>query len=572
MVQTTCRQCNQAFEVTNADLVFYEKVSPVFKGKKELIPSPTLCSECRNKRRMAWRNDRKFYNRKCDATGEEIFSMYKPNTPFPVYQPKSWYSDNWDPMKYGLEIDWTRPFWEQYYELQSTVPRLGIDIVNCENCEYCNYCGDNKNCYLDIAGEGNEDCYYNLFVKHSKNCVDNTFVYNSTLAYESIQCYESYNVGWSMFLDNCADCFFCFDLKGCKNCLFSHNLRNQEYRIFNKPVSKEEYEKILHQLKTGSHATIREWKQKWLEYREKNAVCRNMVNLNTENCFGDGIKNSKNCFAVYNVSGCEDSKYLNDVLDATDCQDLNYSLYKPELAYELISTLSMKYSAFNMASHYCHNVFYCDLCNNSSNLFACIGLNHKQYCIFNKQYTKEEYEELVPRIIESMKNEGGRAMYPSAASGTWGEFFDPKLSPFGYNETVAQEYYPLSREEALQKGFNWSDYVSPPPKVDKIIKANQLPDSIDQIPDDILNWAIECEVSGKPYKIIKQELQFYRDHRLPIPRRHPDQRHLDRMKLRNPRKLFQRKCDQCQKEIQTTYAPERPERVYCEECYLKEVY
>jgi len=62
-----------------------------------------------------------------------------------------------------------------------------------------------------------------------------------------------------------------------------------------------------------------------------------------------------------------------------------------------------------------------------------------------------------------------------------------------------------------------------------------------------LNWAIECEITKKPFKIIREELEFYRKHNLPIPRRHPDQRHLDRMKLRNPRKLFMRKCDKCKK-------------------------
>jgi CxxC-x17-CxxC domain-containing protein len=79
-------------------------------------------------------------------------------------------------------------------------------------------------------------------------------------------------------------------------------------------------------------------------------------------------------------------------------------------------------------------------------------------------------------------------------------------------------------------------------------------------------------MTKKPFRIIPQELDFYRKHNLPIPRRHPNQRHLDRMSLRNPRKLYTRKCDKCGKEIQTTYAPERTEIVYCEECYNKEVY
>ncbi|MDP2395561.1 MAG: hypothetical protein Q8S84_00330 [bacterium] len=124
----------------------------------------------------------------------------------------------------------------------------------------------------------------------------------------------------------------------------------------------------------------------------------------------------------------------------------------------------------------------------------------------------------------------------------------------------------------MRKTFNWSTYESPFPKVEKVIKANMLPENITEIPDDILNWAIECEVTKKPFRIIKQELDFYRKHNLPIPRRHPDQRHMDRMSLRNPRKLFDRKCDKCGVDIQTTYSPDRLEKVYCERCYDNEIY
>ena len=83
---------------------------------------------------------------------------------------------------------------------------------------------------------------------------------------------------------------------------------------------------------------------------------------------------------------------------------------------------------------------------------------------------------------------------------------------------------------------------------------------------------IICEVSGKPFRLIKPELEFYRKHNIPLPRRHPDVRHAERMKLRNPRKLWDRKCAKCGIDIKTTYAPEKPETVYCEECYNKEIY
>ena len=156
-------------------------------------------------------------------------------------------------------------------------------------------------------------------------------------------------------------------------------------------------------------------------------------------------------------------------------------------------------------------------------------------------------------------------------NGEWGEFFPSSISPFGYNETLTNEYYPLTREEALKQGFKWSEYESPFPRVDKVIPGSKIPERITEIPDDILNWAIECEITKKPFRIIPQELEFYRKHSLPVPRRHPEQRHLDRMSMRNPRKLWERKCDKCKKDIISTFESKRPEKVYCEECYNREV-
>lgn len=141
---------------------------------------------------------------------------------------------------------------------------------------------------------------------------------------------------------------------------------------------------------------------------------------------------------------------------------------------------------------------------------------------------------MVAKIIKKMQQDG-----------EWGEYFPSSMSPFGYNETVAAEYFPLDKISATQQGFNWSDYSVPFPKVEKTIPASQLPDDIVNIPNDILNWAITCELTKKPFLILPQELEFYRKHNLPIPKVHPDQRHLDRINMRNPRKLFERDCDKC---------------------------
>jgi hypothetical protein len=313
-----CKQCRSLFEVTDSDRAIIESASPVLNGQKVLIPAPTFCPPCRNQRRMAWRNDRTFYHRKCDLTGKQFISMYPADTKFPVYKQDAWHGDGWNPMDYGRDYDFNRPFFEQWAELRDAVPHWGVAIANCENSDYCNYCTDEKNCYLDIAAEGNEDCYYNLFCKNSKNVVDSTFVYSSELVYESLNCYDSYNLKWCIYADNCNDCSFCFDMKGCSDCLFSFGLRNKQYCILNVQYSKEEYEQKLSELNMGSYEVVEDCKQKWLKMMKENAIHRDMWNLNCENSTGHNLKNCKNVAFSFNATNCEDGSYLYDVLDAND--------------------------------------------------------------------------------------------------------------------------------------------------------------------------------------------------------------------------------------------------------------
>jgi len=207
---------------------------------------------------------------------------------------------------------------------------------------------------------------------------------------------------------------------------------------------------------------------------------------------------------------------------------------------------------------YDDSVFYSIECFNSKNLFGCAGLKNKQYCIFNKQYSKEEYEKLAGRIIEHMQK-----------TGEWDEYLRPEVCTMKYNETIANEYFPLDRSTAIEQGWEWWD--KPEISLYKGPHA-EVPENIKDISDDICNKILKSEKSGKLYKIIPQELRFYMENGLPVPLKSPDERHLERLARRNPYKLWSRNCAKCGTEIQTTYAPDRPEKVYCEKCYLKEIY
>ena len=186
-----------------------------------------------------------------------------------------------------------------------------------------------------------------------------------------------------------------------------------------------------------------------------------------------------------------------------------------------------------------------------------MGLKKHTYCILNKQYTKEEYEALMPKIIEHMKS-----------TNEWGRWYDVERSPHGYNETIANEYFPLTKEQALERGYRWKDKD---PKEYRPSSA-VIPDNISDVPDTIINEVLACADCGKNYKLIEQELRFYRTHRLPVPRRCPDCRYHTLIERRPPPRLWDRSCAKCGKQTLSSYAPDRSETVYCEECYLQEVY
>ncbi len=554
----TCRQCRASFSITDRDMGFYVKVSPVIAGKKEIIPPPTLCPECRQQRRLAFRNERSLYHRKCDITDADIISIHAPTKTYPVCDQDVWWTDRIDPLAVGRDFDFTRPFFPQFSELLRHVPQCALIAFSNENSKYCNHTGYNKNCYLCFDAGWCEDSFHITRSYKNISCMDLYSTLECERSYELVDCVRCTDCAFCQSTEGCNSCRFCVACRDCHDCMMCVNLVNQSYCIENKKYSKEEYQKKVSELSAKPFHMIQS------EFRAfvRGSIHRSSNNLSCENVSGDYLKECSNTYDSYDSHQCRDSRFgINSVLQ-TDSYDDHFSGNNGSLCIETIGCERPTGNRFCFACWQGNtDILYSYFCHTCHDCLGCVGLQNKAFCIFNKQYTKEEYEKIVPKIIEHMRS-----------TGEWGEFFPVSVSLFGYNETVAQEYFPMTREEALTKGFNWSDYEPPFPQVSRTIPADRLPDRIEDIPDDILNWAIVCEVTGKPFRIIKQELEFYRKHHLPIPHRHPDQRHLDRMSLRNPRKLFERKCDKCQEDMRTTYAPERPEKVYCEKCYNREVY
>ncbi|MFA4930650.1 MAG: hypothetical protein WC570_02155 [Patescibacteria group bacterium] len=573
MENKICKQCNADFAVADEDLVFYQKVALEFGGKKYPIPVPEICPDCREQRRIGWRNENKLYKRKCHLCQSEIVSIYSPDKDYMVCCAKCFWSDKWDAIDQGREFDFSRTFFEQFDELLHDTKLINLFGSNNENSDYVNQETDDKNCYLCFGGHYNENCYYNTYSIWGKNNIDNYWVWNSERLYECIDTWKSNSCSYLINCEDCFDCHFGYNLVGCKNCFGSVNLHHQEYYFFNEKLGKEEHEKRVREYMISSDG-IEKAKNDY--YKHSLRYPRRFAKLkNCENCTGDMLQDCKNVKDSNLVWQSENSKYLN-IAGGKDCWDCSSNAWT-ELNYNIAS--SIKSSRSVCSSHLAESPdsIYCFTSFNSSNLFGCAGLIRKQYCILNKQYTKEEYEKLMPRIIEHMQQ-----------SGEWGQFFPLDISPFGYNETVAMEYYPITKEVAINNRFKWQDidygiqYNGPfyEPKDIKEYDPTQNPNAEAEI-EECKKGILKCEVTGKPYRILPQELAAYIERGIQIPRQHPDQRHIQRLGKLNPRKLWHRQCmcredghghdEQCNNEFETTYAPERSEIIYCEECYQKSI-
>lgn len=559
LMQKICEKCAQEFDVSEADLEFYDKISPVFSGVKHSIPAPSLCPDCRMQRRMAFRNERNIYKRKCDFSNQEIVALYPPTSPYKVYEQSIWWSDQWDPLAYGMDYDPTRPFFDQFAELLLKVPRASLQNQGNENSNYGNDTANLKNCYLCFNGQDMEDCcYITTGGFNSKDCLDLFWSLTCELSYECTKVNNAYHCFYCFNCSQINDCYFCEDCSGSKNCFGCIGLRQKEYCIYNQQVSKEVFEEFMKNFRF-THPGIEAEKEK-LRALRLSLPCKNLNIRNSENCEGDFISDSKNCTACFDVMYSENGKYIWDAMVSNSYDCFNTGL-ETNFAYEAVATYVVNnVKATNICTH-SSDLSYCDLCVQSEHLFGCVGLKHKKYCILNRQYSKENYEILVPKIIAQMR-----------ATGEWGEFFPAKLSQFGYNDSMAQEYFPLTRAEALAKNFNWNDYVKPDLSGLKSVSAQNLPDSIQEVPEEVSKWIIECEKDKKLFKIIPEELSFYRKQGLALPHLCPDCRHFSRKAKINPRKLWDRSCMKCGSSVKTTYAPGRPEIVYCEACYLKEIY
>lgn len=563
----TCQNCKNEFYIDQTDLDFYAKIS---------VPPPTFCPECRMVRRMLWRNVRSLYRRECGLCKKVLISMYHDDGA-PVFCNECWNGDAWDAKTYGREYDFGRNFFDQLRDLWAIHPRIyQYRSGTLVNSDFSNYTINNKNAYLAYSITDCEDILYSETIDKSKNSIDCYAVTKLDGCYYNVDCEGNYNTKYAVQSQSCIDSWFIYDCVNCQDCCLSSNLRNQQYVFKNKKLTREEYKKAVADLRLDTYTGLMQAKTEFERIMGNESIHRFALIYSSQDATGDYINNARNvkkCFDTYNFENCAYSARAIVGKDSYDVQGCGFNI---ELIYESVAaSVNTVRDYFCYVTVACRECEYSLLCRNCVNCFGCVGLQNAQYCIFNKQYSKEEYFSLVEQIKQHMTDmpyvdRKGRVF-------RYGEFFPYDLSPFGYNETNAHDFFTLTKEEALQKGYPWKERERREYQTN--LDSQDLQDAIADVSDDILNKIISCPNKGDQstqctaaFKITPEELLFYRQRGLPLPRQCPNCRHYTRLKYRNPMHLYKRMCmNNCGREFETTYAPDRPEKVFCEACYQASV-
>lgn len=581
-----CKFSGEEFPIYQWEKDLLDQMAPTINWEKMNFDLPQYCYRVRMLKRQIFRNEKKFY-----ALPEISIVHDSVRKVLPV-------KDRHEEDFYKYWIEYSGNFNNDLKELYEKVPYLPRYVVASENSDYCNQTSNEKNCYLCIGWLESENCLYTTYDVQSKYIIDSYGTFNCEISYQSIHIWWSMKSFFCTYLVNCYNTRFGYDLHNCKNVIFGFGLRDQEYIFKNKKYPQEERERIAQEY-YKKIKTISWLKELLAEYQEfiDTYPHEDVHNVNSEHPRGTQINNSKNMTFWFWAEGNHDSRYCGIQWRSQNVMDLESSAMSQQ-TYNCIGSIQM-FGCSCISSNFWEmkNAHYGFYMRWSSDILGCFGLQNQSHCILNKKYSKEDREKLATTIIQELRAKQKR-----------GDFMDTEMSPFPYNDSLANRVFPIKQLKIWDKlttinpdGFGTVEVLNPEkfisdarldlwweekrkikwrtqeaeinlPTNVPILQVSDLPDDIDTAQKDICDKVIICEKTWRPYKILQMELDFYKQYGLPLPTTHYEYRDNKRCEQLPPRFLELWSCDKCGKENIREFRKNPKFKIYCEQCYNKEIY
>lgn len=301
-------------------------------------------------------------------------------------------------------------FIKEFQKLYTASPQISHWTRASENCDYGDIIVVSKNSYMCFWSSNLEGCFYCYESRKNRFCTDCTFCEDCELCYECIDCVRCYNSNFLQDCKQCTDCWFCYHCIGSSDCFGCAGLQRKQYYIFNKQYSKEDYFKKIAELKK---LPTEEIERQFMEVKLK-TPCVFMHQMDNENCFGDYLLHSKNCYWCFDSYLCEDSMYIfnaNLERGTKNCMDCGPVANTLERCYDI---------AFCGYLFDCNHCYWCDWLHNCewcinvwemNHCYGCVYLKHKEYLFLNKPISKAEYEKVTTRIDKELYSLGVRDLH-----------------------------------------------------------------------------------------------------------------------------------------------------------------
>lgn len=491
-------------------------------------------------------------------TGKPILTSVHPDALPPVVMDKEYFGSDLG-AQYAMDVDPARPFFAQHRELISKVPMPAFQSHGSENCVGGGYI-KSVNTFMLFGTYAAKDSWYVFRCRNVDACMDGAWLENCEQTYSSCMAVRLHGCTQVFDSIDCLSGAFLFDCRNCEDCFCSSNLRRARCVFMNKQLTKEEYEKKMVAIDLSCTSTFEEYREKFHDLLRSEAVWPEHFNVNSPGCSGDYLLD---CVRSSGYFGTR----LTDVRDgwfvftSENCESVVIG-NDSQNVYQTCVSLASQNVKYGFVLDYCSDVEYSIHCQNLEHCFGCVGLQRKKFCIFNKQYTEEEYWKKLDEIKCAMLDRGEYGeWWPSAYAGWWPQYgFASVFCPFSKEELdrlQAPHFDPAG-------GMRYAAYQ------DTSVKdIEEVPDCVKGVDATWLNVPFLDAEEGRRYSVNDRELAFRKDRKYPFPRRHFRHRLIELVEQVNGPEQKGTSCGKCNKVITVSVNKMFPNRkVYCYPCYL----
>ncbi len=550
--ESICALTCRTWKVTEKDLVF---------SKRFMVPVPDWHPEVLLNYLNGFNTGLAVFWNKDSLTGKPIISAIHPDNPIPVTSEEEFSKNDFSSVSQDVQID--KSVFDQIWSLKLKIPHIATRNVDVKN-SIAIASNEVRDSYLACGSFASSGLLYSYALAFSEDSID---CVNSEHIYRSYQVTGSRNIFDSQFIYESVQCQssgFLFDCWNCEFCFGATNKRNKKYLWMNEQLSKEEWEKQRKAIDFSDVNQTEYWKNYFYELWKKDGIWPQAFSIGNIEAEGEHMYKSVRCEDCFWQISSHDSLHMRFGLENKN------SLYTSGQGREQDTCFSAgggngAKNKFCLGCNSGINLEYCFNCSHCENCFGCVGLVHKQFHIFNKLYSEEEYWQKVDELKCAMLERG-----------EYGKFFPAKFSPNGFQYSVGQIYFGYSEHDldifqAPRFDPKRGQVLAPNVSEDKIIKASDLPKKLSDVdPAKYINRSILDEEIDRSYSILPKEFSLYQQRKLPLPRQHFVTRLCNLIRHSNSPIRKQAVCTFCSNEIETYLNLTFSERkILCKSCYLQ---